>query len=171
MDRFDSNVELVYYVFNKYYSKYRQFEDDLIQEGLMGLWKACQCFDESRGVKFSTFAVKVIYNQMGMFMRKEAKHFVTTSLDNGVISVPDDDVTYHDLLEDKPTLSELERDAIRMLIKQAEEDGWYDIVDMKLKGCKQVQIAEKLGMSPSRVSAILRGLYAKVREKLELPEE
>jgi len=88
-----------------------------------------------------------------------------------VAPVSDDNVTYHDLLEDKPTLSELERDAIRMLIKQAEEDGWYDIVDMKLKGYSQVQIAEELGMSPSRVSAILRDLYAKVREKLELPEE
>lgn len=171
IDMFDSNVELVYFVFNRYYSKYRQFKDDLIQEGLMGLWKACQSFDESKGFMFSTYAVRVIYNQMAMFMRKEAKHFVNTSLDRVVASVPDNNITYQDLLEDKPALSEYERDAIQMLVEQAEKDGWSDIVNMRLKGYKQVEIAEELGMHPSRVSEIMRGLYAKVRKRLELPEK
>lgn len=39
-------------------------EDDLIQEGLLALSDAANCYDESRGASFSTFARHCIYNRM-----------------------------------------------------------------------------------------------------------
>lgn len=38
--------------------------DDLFQAGCMGLVKACDAFDFSRGVRFSTYAVPVILGEM-----------------------------------------------------------------------------------------------------------
>ncbi|MFR9190879.1 MAG: sigma factor [Anaerotruncus massiliensis (ex Togo et al. 2019)] len=41
--------------------------DDLFQAGCMGLCKAADAFDETRGVRFSTYAVPVILGEMRLF--------------------------------------------------------------------------------------------------------
>lgn len=46
-------------------------KDDLIQAGLIGLWKAAYHFNESLGYKFSTYAVKYILGEI----KKELKNF------------------------------------------------------------------------------------------------
>ena len=71
---FDSNVCLVYKVYNRKFSGFGYLCEDLIQEGMLGLWNACQAFDESRGVAFSTYATKCITRAMVDFIRKEMRH-------------------------------------------------------------------------------------------------
>ena len=43
--------------------------DDLFQAGCLGLVKAVDHFDESRGLKFSTYAVPVILGEMRRLFR------------------------------------------------------------------------------------------------------
>ena len=43
--------------------------DDLFQAGCMGLCKAADAFDETRGVRFSTYAVPVILGEMRRLFR------------------------------------------------------------------------------------------------------
>ena len=80
---FESNKAIIYLVMQKYYSGvYNQphSEDfqDLEQCGFIGLWKACIYYDKSKGFKFSTLAVKMIYNEMSncftkLYGRPESK--------------------------------------------------------------------------------------------------
>lgn len=170
MVNFDENIGLVYYVFNKYYQKYRDIEDDLIQEGMIGLWKACQTFDSLREVKFSTYAVKVIKNSMGMYVRKEARSREECSLDRLVDADRKDGkrVTFLNLMP--YDAQEDLRDVIEVLLEVAKENNCEEIVKMKLDGMKQVDIAKELGVHQSTISEKLRRLYALVRKELGIEE-
>ena len=52
--------------------------DDLYSAGCMGLVKACDNFDESRGVCFSTYAVPVILGEIKKLFRDSVKHLFQT---------------------------------------------------------------------------------------------
>ena len=60
------NISLVPFVYNKYFrhSTDSNLMEDLIQIGYFGLMKAVDCFDETRNVKFSGFAVIAIKQQI-----------------------------------------------------------------------------------------------------------
>lgn len=69
---FDKNQKLVGFAFKKYIGNYSLSDyEDVIQEGMLGLWQAAVRFDESKGVKFNTFAVKYIYGSMLRYIRDE----------------------------------------------------------------------------------------------------
>lgn len=69
---FDKNQKLVGFCFKKYIGNYSLSDyEDVIQEGMLGLWQAAVRFDESKGVKFNTFAVKYIYGSMLRYIRDE----------------------------------------------------------------------------------------------------
>ena len=53
------NVKLVYFVLQKLHLPY---DDDLVSEGNLGLIRAAQKFDASKGFKFATFATSYIIN-------------------------------------------------------------------------------------------------------------
>lgn len=68
-ERFEQEKRLVYYVTkrmkNVYSSDRTLIElDDMIQIGMIGLWKACEKFDEKRELKFSTYAVPKIKGEI-----------------------------------------------------------------------------------------------------------
>ena len=53
----EENIKLVYHVVNKYFKNCVIMDrDDLVQEGSLGLMKAAEEWDETKGVKFSTYA-------------------------------------------------------------------------------------------------------------------
>lgn len=67
---FDKNQKLVGFAFKKYIGNYSLSDhEDIIQEGMLGLWQAAVRFDESRGIKFNTFAMKYIYGCMLRYIR------------------------------------------------------------------------------------------------------
>lgn len=167
---FDSNIGLVYSVFNQTFSSFRWLEDDLIQEGMIGLWKACKTFNKTRGTMFSTYAVKCIRNEMYMFLRKERKHIENvTSLD-----MPIDEnkgkTLFIDLLEEPEVVEDWKEHkyVIDLLLYYADVYGGKEIVLLKLKGMKQVDIAKKIGIHQVVVSEKMRELCSLVRKELQL---
>ncbi len=50
-----SNERLVFHVARRYMNRGLDFQD-LIAEGMSGLWRGVEKFDASRGFKFSTYA-------------------------------------------------------------------------------------------------------------------
>lgn len=65
-----TNIGLVYKVVNKL--KVSSFDrDDLIQAGLMGLFKAAQRFDNSKGFAFSTYAMPFIVGNIKKELRQD----------------------------------------------------------------------------------------------------
>lgn len=66
------NIKLVYNVipmFIRYRSWDREFQDDLIGEGYIGLCRSVDAFDPSRGIKFSTFATACIKHELYTYIR------------------------------------------------------------------------------------------------------
>ena len=70
MDRVLDNVNLVYYIANKY-AKNVKNKEDLYQAGKLGLVYAALNFDDKRGVNFSTYACKYILGEVLKFMRED----------------------------------------------------------------------------------------------------
>ena len=57
------NMGLVYKVINEQYydKKYVFTKEDMVQTGLLALYKAIQTFDENKNIKFSTFLLVRIF--------------------------------------------------------------------------------------------------------------
>lgn len=79
------NVKLVYHVYHNTYTNplpwLLAWEEDVIEEGMVGLCRAALAFKPELGFKFATFAVPCIRNQMGMLIRKIKNDFMVDSLD------------------------------------------------------------------------------------------
>jgi len=69
---FENNEKLAYDVVHRMKISIPGFaQEDLFQTAKMGLWRACQKYDEKRG-RFSTWAVTCITNELLMAYRKHA---------------------------------------------------------------------------------------------------
>lgn len=72
LERYYENEKLVYHVVNRIFPTFVGNED-LIQEGCLGLWKACNTYDESKDTQFSTYACQVIATEIRMYLRRILK--------------------------------------------------------------------------------------------------
>jgi len=75
----EQNIGLVHACAQRYKGKGIDY-DDLFQAGCMGLVKAVDGFDESRGLKFSTYAVPVILGEIRRLFRDGGTIKVSRSL-------------------------------------------------------------------------------------------
>jgi len=75
----ENNIGLVWSVARKFYGRGHE-PDDLFQIGSIGLLKAINKFDDSFGVKFSTYAVPMIMGEIKRFIRDDGIIKVSRSL-------------------------------------------------------------------------------------------
>lgn len=69
---FAANTRLVNWVIERHYHWLRgHTREDATQEGLLALWQAALRFDPSKGVKFGTYAVTLIWGYVGNWLRDE----------------------------------------------------------------------------------------------------
>lgn len=78
-EKIESNIGLVYSVANRFAGKGVDYED-LVQIGCVGLIKAVDNFDESRGFSFSTYAVPLIIGEIRQFFRDDGTVKVSRSV-------------------------------------------------------------------------------------------
>ncbi|MEG1300742.1 MAG: sigma-70 family RNA polymerase sigma factor [Erysipelotrichaceae bacterium] len=72
----ESNIRLVYYVVNKKNSYINMLPlDEMASAGFLGYAKAIKTYNPMRGVKFATYAINCIQNEISFCLRKERKHF------------------------------------------------------------------------------------------------
>lgn len=100
------NIGLVHSIANRFRSRGAEY-DDLFQAGCLGLIKAVDNFDESKGYQFSTYAVPVIMGEIKRIFRDGGPIKVSRSLKEKSIRVQGirDRFIRNNLRE--PTLSEL----------------------------------------------------------------
>ena len=55
-ERFLNNQNLSAFVFHKEFSEFKNYQEDIIQEGYKALWKCCIQYDANKNTKFSTYA-------------------------------------------------------------------------------------------------------------------
>lgn len=80
-------MQLVYYLVNRYYPSH-SLDEDVKQEGMLGLVQAAHTFDESKS-KFVTYAGRCILNQISKYFRTERKQPRAMSLE---AKVPGEDL-------------------------------------------------------------------------------
>lgn len=151
---FQDNIGLVISIVNRMNLKSRN-RDDAEQEANIALWRACNAFDPSKGVAFSTFATRAIENAILNFLRGEGRskrridrlHEATTE---GMLSehAPEDTSGVLKALE---SLDSRTQEILRM---------------RHLEGLTLEATAEKIGLGKSRVQVLEKQGLERLREIL-----
>lgn len=159
------NSRLVHYILHKYYPSV-EYDEDVIQSGMIGLWIALKNFDESKGFQFSTYATRIICNEIGKYFRiyNKQHRISTSSLDTPIAESKqhgDDKLTISDMIadssniEDKVLSNVAFAEAIENFVCNERDQ---DILKLYYKGFSQAQIAEIVKVSQAQISRILSNL-------------
>ncbi|UKI51863.1 MAG: sigma-70 family RNA polymerase sigma factor [Clostridium sp.] len=162
------NMRLVYHMYGKIGDGpiKENYKEDIISEGMLGLCKAADTFDESRGVRFSTYAAMCIRNAMLMFIRKTSKHYPHEVSLNMVIGRDAEDsvLTLADVIEDE---SQSEDEIItRIMLEDFEEKQTpidKKIINELKQGKRQIEIGRELR---NESSTGFKANSKKMREKV-----
>lgn len=167
---FEAHGHLVYFVYNKHFnsSKNLTYKDDLMQEGRLALWEACSMFDENKEIKFSTFAVTVIYHKMLEALLKLSKHDKNLSLNTVVLRGKEgDSYTLEECLPAKEEYSIIDLKIILQGCLETLSARDKQIILLICKGYKQDQIAKSVKLSQAQVSRILKQFKLKIQNQLK----
>ena len=154
--------------------------DDLIQEGMIGLFKAVRDYDLGRDASFYTFAELCINRQVYTAVQasKRQKHLPLNtyiSLDSGNPAGEDEreSMKLGELLADRTELSPeelfLDKERVTYLEKIIEEelsDFERQVLDLYMTGMSYTQIARVLGRDEKATDNALQRLKAKIRKML-----
>ena len=148
--------------------------DDLIQEGMIGLYKAVMSFNEDRETSFSTFATLCVHRQMINAVRASRckKHEplnTSVSYDRTVVTKSGEEEYYTDIagiVKDRsPEDAFIDREsAIAFNENITANLSKYEkqVFDLHLSGHSYTQIAEILKKSPKSVDNALSRIKVKV---------
>ncbi len=164
---FNNNRKLVYHILNKYYTKWAELQDDLIAVGMIALWKATEEYDESRKVKFSSFAGRAIRNEMTNELHRTYGRNGSSkneywknmeSIDRTIyIGKDDDEASYHEILpntvDDYETLDT--NTELKLGIRYLPKSYRRALILYYFYDMTQEQISEHLGVSRSYASRLL----------------
>ena len=172
-----ANLPLVYYVANKYVSTGVAF-DELVNIAMYSYVKALKTFNPEKKIKFSTYSIKCMTNEINFFLRKEKRHNVVSSLDTPLAvdnegnalqikDLIDEENVNGKSLEEKIIDNERSEYVKSKLKFLTEEEQYiikhrYGIDGAKFK--TQREIAEDIGMSQANVSKIERCILDKIRQ-------
>lgn len=131
--------------------------EDLAQEGLLGLLNAISKFDQSRNIKFATFAEVCINNKMKTaFVKNNKTELPVEDISEAQDVVIDDNP--ESILLQKERLEEIYNSIISLLSKQE-----WEILKLFLKDSSYEEIAQQLAISPKSVDNAMQ----RVRRKLK----
>ena len=149
-------------------------EEDYESVAMIGLIKAEDTFDLDKGACFSTYAARVIQNQILMYLRKCKRQIQAISFET-VVAGTEETLAVKDMLSYE--------DGQLMRLEQTEQTAeLYKVVhSLPDRECKiicllyglgekihtQKQVAERLGISQSYVSRLEKSILKKMKLKLK----
>ena len=141
--------------------------EDLIQEGMLGLFKAVRDYKTGKEASFATFAGLCIDRQMysAVASSQRQKHqplnsFVSLSepVSEQELRLVDEETPEEIMISRENVIGMYER------IKERLSKFEYQVLELYLKGYDYTQIAEKLGKQPKAIDNALQRIRSKVRE-------
>lgn len=142
---------------------------DLYQEGCLWLYKAAISFDDSRNVKFSTYATKVVANGLRMYCRNlQSKNKISVlpfeflDLDEKRTStVISSEELFEEYIEMRNILEWLE--LLKSEYKGVTKRG-IEAIEWKVMGLRGSDIAKLYGVKPNHVGAWISKSLQKLRK-------
>ena len=141
--------------------------EDLIQEGMLGLFKAVRDYQPGKEASFATFAGLCIDRQMysAVASSQRQKHQPLNSFVSLSEPVSEQELRLVD--EETPEEIMISRENVIGMherIKERLSKFEYQVLELYLKGYDYTQIAEKLGKQPKAIDNALQRIRSKVRE-------
>ena len=172
----ERNLRLVSHICKKYYSKTNDNED-LISIGTIGLIKAVDSFDYTKGTRLSTYASRCVENEILMYFRSLKKQngeiFMGDTLETDKQGNP---LTVEDLIsDDTDIVEELEKKRrigeMTELIRNMTDEREKEIIILRYglnnaKPLTQREVAERLNISRSYVSRIEKKVLEDLRNNI-----
>lgn len=170
----EHNLRLVSHIVKKYYSKTND-TDELISIGTIGLIKAIDSFDYTKGTRLATYAARCIENEILMYFRSQKKQdgdvFLGDTIDTDKDGNP---LTIEDIISDDCDLAEnLETKVCWLKVKKYIEN-MTDPREQKIivlryglnnkKPLTQREVAELLNISRSYVSRIEKKVLDDIKQ-------
>lgn len=174
----EHNLRLVAHI-SKKYSSTNIDQDDLISIGSIGLIKGINSFDNSKGIKLSTYISRCVENEILMFLRSSKKLNSEVYLEDSIGKDKDDNtVTLQEVLENSDRNIEDEVDLkskVKQLYEKMKEvlkSRERTILELRfgLGGQKpqtQNEIADSMGISRSYVSRIETKAIGKLAKEIK----
>lgn len=174
----ERNLRLVAHIVKKY-SSYGRDTEDLISTGTIGLIKAINTYDVSKGNKLGTYASRCIENELLMLLRQERKSSREVSLyepigadkeGNEIHLMDIMESTNENVLEDLITRHHIQ--TIYQFLRSALTPREQTVIIMRYglyqrSPVTQRDVATRMGISRSYVSRIEKRALEKLRNCLE----
>ena len=172
------NLRLVAHIAKKYQSNSRSSED-LISIGTIGLIKAINTYDNSKGCRLVTYASRCIENELLMRLRQERKESREISLyepigtdkegnEINLMDIVSQTQTNDDIIDNIICDESIRR--LKEIFPLILSDREQEIISMRFGFCgpmlTQKQIADRLNISRSYVSRIEKKALIKLRDAL-----
>ena len=170
----EHNLRLVAHIVKKYYTNYKD-QDDLISIGTIGLIKAIDSFDISKGARFATYAGKCLQNEILMYFRSQKRLLMENSINDSVdVDKDGNPLTYLDILyTDDNIVEELDRkiksSQLYKAVREALNDRERTVIALRYgmasnRPMPQREVAKRLNISRSYVSRIEKCAIDKMKE-------
>ena len=171
----ERNMGLVYYIAKRYTetqeSNTREPFEDLVSIGTIGLIKAVNTFDESKGFKFATYATRCINNEILMNFRRNKKKKQEISMqtpihvdDNGNV------MTIENTIDEKIDMNQEDDSRLQEMLDclpMVEDKRNRNILLLFLAGKRQKEIARIMGISQSYISRLQQKAIEEIRQKMK----
>lgn len=173
----EHNLRLVAHIAKKYYADEND-RDDLVSIGTVGLIKAVDSFDPTKGIRLSSYASRCIENEILMFFRSAKKTAQDVSLndpidadkDGNTLTLLDTIATDDHILEDIDLRMKVRQlyDAVKTRLSPRERE--IVLLRYGLMGQRplvQREVAKKLNISRSYVSRLEKKALQKLRKAFD----
>lgn len=171
----EHNLRLVAHIIKKYSSTPEE-QDDLISIGTIGLIKAVNSFNDSKGIKLATYASKCIENEVLMYFRSQKKCSQDISINEPIDTDSEGNpLTLMDIICTEDTVSDdidkkLMIQRLYKYVEEIDDEREKTIIIMRYglystETLTQKQIAKILRISRSYVSRIEKKVLLELKEK------
>ena len=174
----EHNLRLVAHIVKKYCANAEE-QDDLISIGTIGLIKAINSFDDSKGIKLATFASRCIENEILMYFRSKKRNSQDISISEPIDTDSEGNpLTLIDIISVEDDIADnidfrIKVEKLYKFIEEMKDEREKTIIIMRYGlyntvPLTQNQVAAKLNISRSYVSRIEKKIIERLRKYFEL---